>query len=102
MSPSWRTMPPITCTLNRAIAPERLADRSVRLEKQLFDRLAVLEPLLELVRLRAQLRVGELLELGLQREDVLGLVRESLQPPAFADAQDLLEIAQGRRHSPLE
>ena len=44
------------------LAPARLADRGERLEEQLVERLAVLEPLPELGRLAAQLVVRELLE----------------------------------------
>ena len=49
---------------------------------------------LELGRLGGELRVGELLEVGLERGDVGRLLGEPLHPPAFADAQDLLEAAE--------
>ena len=74
-------------------ALERLADRGERLEEDLVERLAVLEPLPELGRLAAELVVGELLELGLERADVLRLLGEALAAPSLAEAQDLLETA---------
>ena len=49
------------------IAQARLAHRRERLEQQLLERLAVLEPLAELGRLAAQLLVRERLEIGLER-----------------------------------
>src|SRR5262249_60205731 len=67
-------------------APERLADGRVGLEDQLLERLPVLETLLELCRLAAQLVVGERLELGLERPDVRRLLLQTLEPPALADA----------------
>ena len=75
------------------LAPARLADGGERLEEQLVERLAVLEPLPELGRLRAQLVVRELLEVGLERRDVRGLLLQALEAAAFADAKDLLEAA---------
>ena len=56
------------------LALARLADGGERLEEELLERLAVLEPLPELGRLAAQLVVGERLELGLERRDVRGLL----------------------------
>ena len=41
-----------------------------------------------------ELVVGERLEVGLERRDVGGLLAQPLQPPALADAQDLLEGAE--------
>ena len=76
--------------------------RHFGLEKQLLERRAVLEPLLELGRLRLELGVRELLELGLEREDVLGLVADPLEAPALAGAQNFLEGAKGGRHRLLE
>ena len=76
------------------LAPARLAHGGERLEEQLVERLAVLEPLAELGRLAAQLVVGERLELGLERGDVRGLLLEPLQAPPLADAKDLLELAE--------
>ena len=75
-------------------ALERLAHRGERLEEDLVEVLAVLDALPELGRLRGELGVGELLELGLERADVLRLLGEPLEAPAFADAQDLLERAE--------
>ena len=51
--------------VGRALA--RLADGRERLEDELVEALAVLEPLPELGRLALELGVGELLELGLER-----------------------------------
>ena len=76
------------------LALPRLAHSGERLEEELLQRLAVLEPLLELGRLGGELGVGELLEVGLERRDVGRLLGEPLQAPAFADAQDLLEAAE--------
>ena len=61
-------------------------DRRIRLEEEVLQLLPVLEPLPELGRLAAELVVGELLELGLEREDVLRLLGDALQPAAFAYA----------------
>ena len=81
------------------LAPARLAHGCERLEEQLVERLAVREPLAELGRLRAQLLVGERLELRLERRDVLGLLLEPLHAPPLAEAKDLLEFAEfGCRH----
>ena len=68
-----------------------LADSGKGLEEELLERLAVLEPLLELDGLRCELGVGQLLEVGLERGDVGRLVGEPLDAPAFADPQYLLE-----------
>src|SRR5262249_50044170 len=68
-----------------------LADGCERLEEHVLERLAVLVALPELGRLAAELVVGELLELGLERRDVLGLVPQRLEPASFARAEDLLE-----------
>ena len=73
-------------------APERLAHRGVRLEDELLERLAVLDPLLELGGLAGELVVRELLEVGLERADVRGLLAEALEPAALADAEDALEL----------
>ena len=77
--------------LDLPVAAEGLADRRVGLEEELLERLAVLDPLPELGALALELRVRQLLELGLEREDVLRLFGDALDAPAFADAQDLLE-----------
>ena len=76
------------------LAPARLAHGGERLEQQLVERLAVREALAELDRLRAQLVVGERLEVGLERGDVLGLLLEPLHAPPLAEAKDLLELAE--------
>ena len=36
---------------------------------------------------------GQLLEIGLERGDVRGLLLQPLEPAALADAKDLLEVA---------
>ena len=77
---------------------ERLAHGRIRLEEDLLERLAVLDALLELGGLAAQLVVRERLELGLERADVGRLLGEPLDPPALADAQDLLERAEVLGH----
>jgi hypothetical protein len=73
-----------------------LAHRGERLEEDVLERLAVVEPLLELGCLLPELVVAERLELGLERGDVRGLLREALDAPALADAEDLLEAAEAR------
>jgi hypothetical protein len=75
-----------------------LADRRERLEQQLLERLAVLQPLPELDRLRAKLVVGELAELWLERRDVGRLLGEALHAAPFAEAKDLLEGAELLSH----
>ena len=75
-------------------ALERLAHGGERLEEELVERLAVLDALLELGRLGRELGVGELLEVRLERADVGRLLGEPLEAPAFADAQDLLELSE--------
>ena len=55
-------------------ALERLADGRVRLEEQVLEVLPVLDPLPELDGLPGELGVGELLEVGLERRDVGGLL----------------------------
>ena len=76
-------------------ALERLAHGRVGLEDQILERLAVLEALLELRGLPAQLVVGQLLEVGLERADVRGLLGEALDAPPFAHAKDALELPEG-------
>ena len=75
-------------------ALERLSYGRVRLEDELLERLPVLEPELELRRLRAELGVGERLEVGLERADVGGLLLKPLEAPPFAHAEDTLELAE--------
>ena len=72
-------------------ALEGFPDRRVGLEEDLLERLAVGYTLPELDGLAGELLVGELLELGLERGDVLRLVAEALQAPTFAEAKCLLE-----------
>ena len=76
------------------LAEARLAHGRERLEEEVLERLAVLQPLPELGRLGAQLVVGELLEVGLERGDVGRLSGQPLDAPALAGAQDLLEPAE--------
>ncbi len=71
--------------------PERLPDRRVRLEDDLLQRLAVLDPLLELHGLRRELVVGERLEVRLEGSDVRRLLLQALEPASLAHAQDALE-----------
>ena len=75
-------------------ALERLADGGERLEDKLVDVLAVLDSLLELDRLARELVVRETIEVGLERHDVVGLLAQALEAPAFADSQCFLEGAQ--------
>jgi hypothetical protein len=76
----------------------RLAHGSERLEGELVEGLAVLEPLLELGRLGGELGIGEPLEVGLERCDVVRLLSEFLEPAALAHAKDALEGAVVLRH----
>ena len=78
------------------LALARLAHRGERLEEDVLERLAVLEPLLELGRLRQELGVRERLEVGLERGDVRGLLGEALDAASLAEAEDLLEAAEAR------
>src|SRR5262249_26771598 len=75
-------------------ALRRLADGRVRLEEELLEGLAVLVPLLELDGLGRELVVGELLELGLQRRDVVSLGLQSLEPAPFAESENFFEAAE--------
>ena len=78
------------------LALARLANGRERLEEDVLERLAVLEPLLELRGLREQLGIAQRLEVGLERGDVRGLLGEALDPPSLTDPQDLLEAAEAR------
>ena len=82
--------------VRRALA--RLADGGERVEEELVEALAVLEPLPERGGQALQLGVGELLVLRLERGDVRGLLLEPLDAPALADAQDLLQASELLRH----
>ena len=62
--------------------------------------LAVLDPLLELDRLRGELGVAQLLEIGLERADVLRLLLEAFCASSFADAEDFFERAELLGHRP--
>ena len=84
------------------LALARLADGGERLVEDLVERLAVLDPLLELGGLRAELVVRERLEVGLERGDVRGLLGEALEAASLADPQDLLEAAEARAGHGLE
>ena len=91
MSPSWRTMPAHQLDVEEPDAdrpPERLANRRVRLEDEVLERLAVLETLLELGGLGAELVVRERLEVGLERADVGRLLGEPLEAAPLAHAKD--------------
>jgi hypothetical protein len=68
------------CTL------EGLSHGCKGLEDELVDRLAVLDPLLELGSLAGEVGVRELLELRLQGADVCRLLGQALEAPAFAEA----------------
>ena len=78
------------------LALARLAHSGERLEEDVLERLAVLEPLLELRGLRVQLGVAQRLEVGLERGDVRRLLGEALDPPTLAEAEHLLEAAEAR------
>ncbi len=80
------------------LAAVRLTHGRVGLEQDLLEGLPVLDALLELRGLAAQLVVGQLLELGPERRDVGRLLGEPLDTPALADAQDLLERAEVLGH----
>src|SRR5262249_147449 len=76
---------------------ERLADGGERLEQEVFELLAVLQPLPELGGLGGELLVGELLEVGLERADVRGLLGAALPATALSEPKELVE-AIGSRH----
>src|SRR5581483_7143889 len=75
-------------------ALERLAHGRERLEDEVVEALAVLEPLPEIDRLRGKVGVGELLELRLERPDVCRLLGEPLEASPFAGAENLFERAE--------
>jgi hypothetical protein len=74
-------------------ALRRFADGRERLEDELVELLAVLEPLLELGGLPLELLVRKRLEAGLERGDVVRLFGELLEAPALADPQEFLECS---------
>src|SRR5204863_6447293 len=80
------------------LALARLAHCGERFEQELLERLPVLEPLPELGALRAELVVAERRELGLERGDVVGLLGQALEAPTLAEAENLFEVAELRRH----
>src|SRR5918995_462700 len=80
-------------------ALEGLPDRRKGLEEELLERLPALQALLELPGLAGERLVGELLELGLERPDVGGLIGQPLEAPSFAEAEDLLEGTQVLGHA---
>ena len=97
MSPSWRTIAAHHLDVEHPLlrlAPARLAHGCEGLEEELVERLAVLEPLAQARGRARELLVRERLEVRLERGDVVRLLREPLQTPALADAQDLLELAE--------
>ena len=75
------------------LADARLANRRERLEEEILELLAVLEPLPELGGLGEQLGVGKLLEVRLERRDVGGLLGKPLHAPPLAEAKCLLELS---------
>ena len=77
--------------VRRALAG--LADGRERLEGEVVEALAVLEPLPELRRLALEVGGGQVLEVRLERGDVGGLLLEPLEAAALADAENLLEVA---------
>ena len=74
----------------------RFANGRERLEDQVVDRLAVVDPLPELRRLAGELGIGQRLEIGLERGDVVSLVAEALEPPAFAEAKGFFDVRELR------
>src|SRR5207253_5654816 len=76
------------------LALARLAHRGERLEQELLERLAVLEPLPELGGLLAELVVAERLELGLELGDVRRLVGQPLEAAALSHAKDFFEASE--------
>ena len=81
------------------LADARLANGRERLEQQLVERLAVVEPLPELGGLGTKLGVGKPLELGLERRDVRRLLLQALQALALAEAEEPLEsVVPGHGH----
>jgi hypothetical protein len=81
-------------------ALERLANRGERLEEEVVEVLAVLDPLLELDGLRGELFVAQPLEIGLEGRDVLRLLLEAFGTPSFADAEDFFERTELLGHRP--
>jgi hypothetical protein len=69
--------------------PGGLAHHGERLGQEVVEPLAPGEPLAEIVRLRAQSSVGELLHLRLEGRDGLDALLEGLDFPALAHPQDL-------------
>jgi hypothetical protein len=71
-------------------APGRLADGGERLRQQLVERLAVGEPLPELVGHAAEIGIAQRGEVFLDGVDLVGYPLEAAQYPALACAQDLI------------
>jgi hypothetical protein len=76
-------------------APGRLAHGGVGLDRQVIERLAVVQALLELDRLVRQGVVGEGLHLGLERVDGRDELGEAPDLLAFTRFEDLREHAHG-------
>ena len=99
MSPSWSDDPAHQLDVEEALPGlplARLPDGRERLVEDLVERLAVLDPLLELGRLGEELGIREALEIGLERRDVRGLLGEPLEAASLADPEDLLEASEAR------
>ena len=82
-------------------ADRRLADDGERLGQQLVQGLAVGVPGAELVGLRPQLGVGELLDLRLEGVDVRGDPAQPLHQLRLTGAEQAGEQRHGRPHLPL-
>ena len=78
-----------------------LAGHGERLRQQLVQALAVGVPGAELIGLRTQLRVGELLDLRLERVDVRGDLSQPLHHLRLAGAEQAGEQRHGRPHLPV-
>ena len=68
-----------------------LPDGTLLVEDEVVERLAVLEALPELRGLGAELVRAQVLEVGLDRRDVGGLLAQPLEAPALAEAQRFFE-----------
>ena len=83
------------------LAAAHLADHREGLLEEVVERLGLvaLQARLELVGLRAELRVGELLDLRLEQADAAGLALHRLHCAALADAKDLVEEVSAHEHA---
>src|SRR5207342_3544682 len=80
------------------LALARLTDARECVEEHVLERFAVLVALPKLGGLAAEVVVGELFELGLERGDVGGLIGQRPQPTTFACSEALLERTVALRH----